>query len=340
MKAAYYTGKRTFTIDTCESRRPAPGEVRLKVAYCGVCGTDLHVYHGDMDRRVHIPQVLGHEMSGTVAEVGEGVEGLVVGEPVVVCPLDTRGETDADRGFSHVCEGLKFMGIDSPGALQNSWTVPAFTVHKLPQGTNLKLAALAEPLAVACHDVRMAHLKVGELAVVLGGGPIGMLIALVARQSGARVILSEVSDFRLQLARCFGLNAVNPRTTDLPALVREHTERSGADVVFEVSGNRSAILSATELLCIRGRLLLVAIHPQPVEVNLFHCFWKELQLQGVRVYEREDYDRAIHLIAEGTLPLEQMITTVLPLERIADAFKILDSDPAAMKIVIDCGGLH
>jgi (R,R)-butanediol dehydrogenase/meso-butanediol dehydrogenase/diacetyl reductase len=339
MKAAHYIGNRTFTVDACEPSRPSAGEVRLQVAYCGICGTDLHVYHGDMDRRVKIPQVLGHEMSGTVAEIGDGVEGLAVGDAVVVRPLDTRGETEADCGFSHICHGLKFMGIDSPGALQGSWNVPAFTVHKLPAGTDLKLAALTEPLAVACHDVRMAGLAAGELAVVLGGGPIGMLIALVARQFGAQVILSEISDFRLQLARRLGLEAIDPRTTDLAALVLERTQQRGADVVFEVSGSKAAMLSAPELLRIRGRLLLVAIYSQPIEINLFHYFWKELRLQGARVYEREDYERAIQLIAVGTLPLEQIITTVLPLNELAHAFITLDSNPAAMKILIDCGGV-
>ena len=339
MEAAHYIGDRAFTIDTCEPQKPAAGEVRLKVAYCGVCGTDLHIFHGDMDRRIRIPQVIGHEMSGTVAELGEGVTGLEPGDPVVVRPLDTRGETAADRGFSHICRDLKFMGIDSPGALQGSWTVPAFTVHKLPREIDLKLAALTKPLAVACHDVRMAALEAGELAVVLGGGPIGMLIAMVARQAGARVLVSEIGEFRLLFARRLGFEAVDPRTADLPALVREHTGGSGPDAVFEVSGARAAVLSATALLRIRGRLLLVAIYPQPVEINLFDYFWKELRLQGARVYEREDYERAIHLIAAGTLPLAEMISAVLPLRDLTRAFTTLESDPAAMKILIDCGGL-
>jgi len=231
------------------------------------------------------------------------------------------------------------MGIDSPGALQGSWTVPAFSVHKLPAGIDLKLAALTEPLAVACHDVRMAALEAGELAVVLGGGPIGMLISMIARHSGARVILSEIGEFRLQFARRLGFEAVDPRRIDLPALVREQSGQSGADAVFEVSGAKAAVLGATELLRIRGWLLLVAIYPQPVEINLFHYSWKELRLQGARVYERQDYERAIHLIATGVLPLEEMITAVLPLGELARAFTALESDPAAMKILIDCGGV-
>jgi (R,R)-butanediol dehydrogenase / meso-butanediol dehydrogenase / diacetyl reductase len=338
MIAAYYVGNRSFNLDTCDVVAPGRGEVRLNVAYCGVCGTDLHIFHGAMDKRVSTPQVIGHEMSGTVAETGEGVTEFEVGDSVVVRPLDNRAETKSDRGFGHICRGLKFIGIDSPGAFQASWTVPAFTVHKLSPDVDLKLAALAEPLAVACHDVRMAGLRPDELAVVIGGGPIGILIALVARHRGARIVLTEVAPFRLQFARELGLDAFNPKETDVMACIQERSNGSGADVVFEVSGAKAALLNATEFLAIRGRLLLVAIYPQPVEVNLFHFFWKELRLQGARVYEREDYERAIELISTNALPLQRMVTSVVPLEGIQQAFNTLESDPQAMKVLIDCHG--
>lgn len=336
MKSSAYQGNRTFTVIDTAPIAPGPGEVRLDVAYVGICGTDVHIFHGAMDARVKPPQTIGHEMSGTVAELGAGVTGLAVGDAVVVRPLDNRAETPADRGHSHICRALKFIGIDSPGAYQNSWTVPAFTVHKAPAGTDLKLAALAEPLAVACHDVRLGDVKPGELAVVIGGGPIGMLVALVAREAGARVILSEVNESRLAFARSLGFEAVNPATTDLPALCRERSADSGADIVFEVSGAKAAAATMTDLLAIRGRIVVVAIYPKPVELNLFQFFWKELKLIGARVYEPEDYEKALRLIAAKTLPLERMITRVEPLDRIQSAFEELDATPDAMKILIDC----
>ncbi len=336
MKAAYYQGNRTFSIGECVPVAPQAGEVRLDVAYCGICGTDVHIYHGTMDKRVQTPQVIGHEMSGVVAEIGAGVEDLKIGDAVVIRPLDNRSETTADRGYGHICKDLKFVGIDSPGAFQASWTVPAFTVHKLPPGLDLKLAALCEPLAVACHDVKLAKIRPGELAVVLGGGPIGMLVALVARQAGARVVMSEVSPFRLQFARELGFEALSPLEIDLAQWLREESDGSGADLVFEVSGAKSAAASMTDLLAIRGRIILVAIYPQPTEINLFHFFWKELSLQGARVYEREDYEKAIDLMARGVLPLEKLITEVQPLENLPDAFARLDSNPEAMKVLIDC----
>ncbi len=336
MKAAHYEGNRSFSVQKSSPQSPGPDEIRLNVAYVGICGTDTHIFHGAMDARVQPPQIIGHEMSGTVAEIGSNVTGFEIGDPVVVRPLDNRAETPADRGHSHICRELKFIGIDSPGAFQNSWTVPAFAVHKAPEGVDLKLAALTEPLAVACHDVRLGEVKAGELAVVIGGGPIGMLVAMVARAAGAQVILSEVNENRLAFARELGFEAINPIEVDLAALCRERSKDVGADIVFEVSGAKAAAASMTELLAIRGRIVLVAIYPQPVELNLFQFFWKELKLCGARVYEPEDYEQALKLISEQSLPLEKMISRVEPLDSIQSAFENLDANPDAMKVLIDC----
>jgi (R,R)-butanediol dehydrogenase/meso-butanediol dehydrogenase/diacetyl reductase len=336
VKAVTYEGGGRFALRECEPRQPGPGEVRLDVAYCGICGTDLHIAHGAMDHRVRPPQVIGHEMAGTVAELGRDVSGLTVGDPVVVRPLDARGETPADRGFSHISRNLKFLGIDTPGAFQSSWTVPAFTLHPLPPGIDLKLAALTEPLAVACHDVRRAELEPGETAVVIGGGPIGVLVALVAQRSRARVLVSEVNQERAALASGLGLDVVDPREGGLPARVETVTSGAGADVVFEVSGSAAGALEMTRLASLRGRVVVVAIFPQPPQVSLFDVFWKELQLRGARVYEAEDYERAIALLDEGSLRLERLITAVEPLDRLPAVFDEQAHGSSAMKILVDC----
>ena len=336
MKAVYYEGDGRFALREAEPRAPEPGEVRLDVAYCGICGTDLHIAHGAMDERVKPPRVIGHEMSGTVAELGRDVVGFDIGDPVVVRPLDTRAKTPADKGFSHIGRNLKFLGIDAPGAFQSSWTVPAFTLHRLPADVDLRLAALTEPLAVACHDARRAELVAGENAVVIGGGPIGLLVALVAREAGANVVVGEVNPDRLALAAALGLEAVDGREDALADRVTALTDGAGADVVFEVSGSPASALGMTELASIRGRIVVVAIFPEPQPVKLFDFFWKELQLRGARVYEPEDYERAIELVAAGTLPLERLITAVEPLDRLPHIFAEHARGSAAMKILVDC----
>jgi 2-desacetyl-2-hydroxyethyl bacteriochlorophyllide A dehydrogenase len=336
VKAVFYEGGGRFAL--CESTQVAPveGEVRLDVAYCGICGTDLHIAHGTMDHRVQAPQVIGHEMSGRVAELGPGVAGFELGEPVVVRPLDTRDETPADKGHAHIGRNLKFLGIDTPGAFQGSWTVPAFTLHRLPPEVDLKIAALTEPLAVACHDVRRAELLPGQTAVVIGGGPIGLLIALVAREAGARLVVSEIHPGRREVASALGLDVVDPGAADVSEHVAALTAGAGADVVFEVSGSSAGALEMTRLASIRGRIVLVAIFPAPQPVGLFDVFWKELELRGARVYEPEDYERAIALVAAGKLPLERLITTVEPLERLPTVFEEHAEGSSAMKILVDC----
>ena len=331
VNAVYYEGAGSFSVGRSALRRPGAGEVRLEVAYCGLCGTDLHIARGEMDARVPVPMVIGHEMSGTVAEVGDGVATFRPGDHVVVRPLDTREETPADRGFSHIGRKLKFIGIDAPGALQASWTVPAFTVHALPPSVDLRLAALAEPLAVACHDVRRGELAEGETALIVGGGPIGTLIALVAQARGARALVVELDKRRREFVRELGLNVFDPGD-DVAAALGE----TGAEVVFEVSGSAAGILAATDYAAIRGRIVVVAIFPEPKPVALFHLFWKELELRGARVYEPEDFQAAISLLADRSLGLERLITAVEPLERVPAVFDELGNGREAMKILVDC----
>lgn len=334
MKAAFYERDKTIRIGESEPQDPDAGEVQIKVSHVGICGTDLHIYHGAMDARVAPSQIMGHEMSGTVAAVGEGVSNIGVGDPVTVMPLDTT-LCDPNDPYKHIGQKMKFMGIDTPGAFQSHWTVPAFTLHKLPTSLSLKHGALLEPLAVACHDVRLANLKVGEKVVVLGGGPIGLLVALVARAKGAKVTLSEISPYRVDFARSLGLNAINPKEDDLEVHVQERTSGKGADVVFEVTGSAAGAATMTKLPCVRGRIVVVGIHPNPNPVDLFQFFWKELELKGARVYEDEDFEAAIQLADSGELPLDKIITETKPLEDAQAAFERTDSGGDVMKILLE-----
>lgn len=336
MKAAFYEGDRRISIGACEPVEPEAGEVQLKVSYCGICGTDLHIYQGMMDARVTMPQIMGHEMSGVVHAIGSGVEGFEVGDPVTVMPLDPCGHCPAcQAGHSHICYNLKFLGIDTPGAFQSYWTVPAHTLHRLPENLSLAHGALIEPLSVACHDVRLGEVKAGDNVVVVGGGPIGMLVALVAQEAGAEVLVSEINPYRVELARKMGLNAINPQEKDLAKVVMEQTEEAGADVVFEVSGSVAGAKVMTELLRTRGLAVVVAIFGQPPPVDLFRFFWRELRLRGVRVYEAEDFERAIELAASGKLPLDKLITDIRPLDELKASFDDMERGGKVMKILIE-----
>ncbi|MFY0628719.1 MAG: alcohol dehydrogenase catalytic domain-containing protein, partial [Reichenbachiella sp.] len=181
--------------------------------------TDVHIYHGVMDARVKPPMTVGHEASATVAEIGEGVTNVKVGDKVAVRPLHFGAAHPFDKGFAHVGKNLKFIGIDSQGAFQNSWTVPAYTLHHLPEALSLKHGAFIEPLSVACHDVKIGRVKEGENCLVIGGGPIGTLIAYVLREKKANIIISEVNETRLSMLNDLGFTTINPAKEDLNARI-------------------------------------------------------------------------------------------------------------------------
>ena len=335
MKALFYEGNHSFSIKTTEKQPLQKGEVRLKMAYVGVCGTDVHIYHGKMDARVKPPQIIGHEVSGVIEELGEGVNDWKVGENVTVRPLNPGAEMLADNGYRHIGQHLKFIGIDSPGGMQQYWNVPAFTLHRLPENLSLQLGAMIEPLAVACHDVRLGEVVAGENAVVIGGGPIGLLVALVARQKGANVLISEVNTNRIEFIQSLGFQTVNPKEQDLVETVEKFTNGAMADVVFEVSGVQAGVTAMTQIPRVRGRIVMVAIHSEPKSVDLFRFFWRELKLIGARVYEPEDFDEAIALAASDALPLEKMITKISPLDEAQKVFETIDKNPAGMKYLLE-----
>ncbi|WP_406047080.1 zinc-binding dehydrogenase [Kribbella sp. NBC_00889] len=335
MLAVNYVGARTMAVEEREPADLRPGEVRIAVAYVGICGTDLHVFHGDMDGRVSKPATIGHEMSGTIVDLGPGIDGWSIGDAVTVMPLVWDGTCPACRaGNEHICQHLDFIGIDSPGALQQYWNVPASTLVRLPSGVSLRDAALVEPVAVAVHDVRRSELGAGDKAVVIGAGPIGVLIATVAVAFGAEVVIAEIDPARRATAARLGLATLDPSSVDQAAWVEEWTDGAGADVVFEVSGSAAAVQGATDLVKVRGTLVVVAIHPQPRPLDLHRVFWRELRILGARVYQRQDFELAAELIAEGTIPTEQLVTGIVPLTEVQSAFGVLEAGQA-MKLLVE-----
>lgn len=339
MKAVEYKGSHRFDLSEREPAPPAPGQVQISVAYVGLCGTDLHVYLGDMDQRVGANAVIGHEMSGRIAATGQGVDGFTAGQPVTVLPTRFCGECSAcHSGASNVCYNMDFIGMDSPGALQQLWNVPADLVVPLDPSVSLRDAAVIEPLTVAVHDVRRSRLHAGELALVIGGGPIGILISLVAQSTGATVLLSEPQAARRKAAQELGIRTVDPTADDLPALVNQTTPGGhGADVVFEVSGAAAGVTTAVANAAAHGRIVQVAIHASEREVDLHQFFWRELEMYGARLYHKEDMVGAAALIRDGKIPADRLITSIVPMEKTTEAFKQLH-EGNAMKILVEVNG--
>jgi (R,R)-butanediol dehydrogenase/meso-butanediol dehydrogenase/diacetyl reductase len=336
-RAAYYAHG-DVRIEGASDEVPVPGEgdVVLRVAFVGLCGTDLHLVHGNMDHRVSPPQAFGHEMSGVVESIGAGVEACAPGDRVVVRPLISCGDCPAClAGNSHICQHLTFVGIDSPGALQEYWTVPAGLIHCVSASVPLQHAALVEPLAVACHDARRGDVREGEKVAILGAGPIGLLIALAVRASGAEAVLIDIVEGRRMKAASLGFTSVGAEAA--ADHVEQWTGGAGADVVFEVTGSEAGAAMATTLPRVRGRIVIVGIHPAPRPFDLQRVFWRELEIKGARVYEEADYSEAIRMLEEGLIPADEIITSVRPLAGVMESLIELEAG-LGVKALIDVGG--
>src|SRR3989442_13463712 len=301
MRAAFYQGARTFTTGTLPVPVPQPDQALLRVRRVGICGTDLHIFQGHLDHRVPRGGVIGHETFAEVVEAPSasafGAGDRVVVEPVVCC-----GSCSACRmGATYLCYHLKVLGVDLPGGMQEYWAVPVAGLLRVPDALTDDLAALVEPLAVAVHDVRRAAVKAGDTVLVFGGGPIGALIALVSRNLGARVVVAEVNPFRLEMLGRLGLEAIGP-DRDVGGWVAQWTQGTGVDVAFEVTGNPAAARAVADVVRVWGTISIVAIHAEPVPVNLYQMFARELTMHGARLYTRQDWEEAIGLAASGAVP--------------------------------------
>jgi 2-desacetyl-2-hydroxyethyl bacteriochlorophyllide A dehydrogenase len=334
MRAAYYEGARRFT--TGPAPRPTPGanEALLRVRRVGICGTDLHIFQGHLDHRVPARGVIGHEAFAEVVEAPAG-SGFVTNDRVVVEPLWFCGECRACRiGASYLCYRLKVLGVDMPGGMRDYWAVPTARLLKVPPTLDDDTAALIEPLAVATHDVNRAAVRADDAVLVLGGGPIGALIAMVARHRGARVVVSEVNPFRLRLLTELGLEAIGP-DADLPRFVENWTSGDGVDVAFEVTGNPAAVRTMTDVVRVWGTISVVAIHTEPMPVNLYQMFARELTMHGSRLYAREDWEEAIRLAASGAVTLPPLVSRRVALEELQEGMEQALAGGPVMKVLVD-----
>lgn len=334
MRASFYEGPGRFSTGTVAVPKAAGGEALLRVRRVGICGTDLHIFQGHLDHRVPRGGVIGHE---TFAEVidAPAASGFASGDRVVVEPVLSCGRCRAcTMGARYLCYGLKILGVDVPGGMREFYPVPVDRLIRVPSSLSDDEAAVIEPLAVAVHDVRRAGVKAGDSVFVFGGGPIGALIGLVCRQLGARVMVAELNEFRLGLLGRLGLDTVGPGR-DPVKFAEEWTGGVGADVAFEVTSNPAAARLVTDVVRVWGTVSIVAIHAEPVAVNLYQMFARELVMHGSRLYDRNDWEEAIRLASSGAVPLGPLVTRRIPLEALADGMQAALGGANVMKILVE-----
>jgi 2-desacetyl-2-hydroxyethyl bacteriochlorophyllide A dehydrogenase len=334
MRALVYIGPEQLELEEMARPIPEPGETLVRIKYAGICGTDLHLWHGEMTA-VRPPVVVGHELVGEVVEDTTGR--FQAGQRVAVEPLLTCGTCLACRsGASHVCRTLRVQGVHANGGAAELLCTPTHRLHPIPDSLSGEAAACTEPTSVAVHMVRRAGIEVGDTVLVLGGGPIGFLVASVAKAAGARrVLVSEVSQPRLGLCRTAGIESIDASQADPISVIRDLTDGEGADVVVEAVGHPATVAQMVPACRVRGRILVGGIGGAPPPVDLAAVVFKELTLVGSRVYESRDMATALELLGRGAITVDGLVTRTVPLENaVQDGYQRLRDSRDEMKVLL------
>ena len=326
---------------------PGAGEVLVRVAACGICGSDVHGYDGSSGRRIP-PIVMGHEAAGIVAAVGEGVTGHRVGDRVTFDSTVYCGECEfCRRGEVNLCDRRQVVGVSCgdyrrAGAFAEYVTVPERILYRLPDGLSFSDAAMLEAVSVAIHAVRVADMKGGETALVIGAGMIGLLILQAAKASGgARVFVTDVDASRLEMARSLGADAIIDSSREsLPARVQQLTLTRGVDVALEAVGRPETVAAAIDCTRKGGTVALVGNISPEVTIPLQKVVTRQIRLQGSCASAGE-YPQAMEWMAEGKIKVAPLITAVAPLEEGPSWFaRLYAREPNLMKVVLDPRGVE
>ena len=318
--------------------KAAPGQAVLRIHRIGVCGSDIHVYHGKHPFTSY-PVTQGHEVSGEIVELGEGVSGLRLGQRVTVEPQVVCGRCYPCRhGKYNLCENLKVMGFQTTGTASEYFAVDASKITPLPEEMDFDLGAMLEPLAVAVHAVgRMGSVK-GLKVAVLGAGPIGNLVAQTAKGQGAdSVLITDVSDVRLEKARQCGVEyTVNTKNKDFGEAMVECFGPDKADVIYDCAGNDITMGQAIRYARKGSTIILVAVYAGMANVDLAVLNDHELDLNTTMMYRHEDYLEAIRLVQEGRVALRPLISSHFAFRDYLEAYRYIDANrETTMKVLID-----
>ena len=319
---------------------PGKHEVLLKIMRIGVCGSDIHVWHGKHPFTSY-PVTQGHEVSARVEALGEGVTDLRVGQKVTVEPQVVCGKCYPCRhGKYNLCESLKVMGFQTTGTASEYFTVDAGKVTPLPESMSYDEGAMIEPLAVTVHAARKAGEMAGKDVAILGAGPIGILLAQTVKALGARkVMITDISDIRLSLAvSCGADEAVNTMNMDFNQALLDCFGPDKADYIFDCAGNNITINQAICSARKGSTIILVAVFADMAQADLAVLNDHELDLNTTMMYRHEDYTEAIRLVSEGKVRLQPLMTIHFPFREYEAAYRYIDENrEKIMKVLIDVG---
>jgi len=314
------------------------GEVLIKMMKIGICGSDIHVYHGKHPFTSY-PITQGHEVSGVIEELGEGVSDFYVGQSVTIQPQVVCGKCYPCRnGKYNLCEELKVMGFQTTGAGSHFFAIEAEKVTPLPDGMSLDFGAMIEPLAVGVHAVRRAEEIIGKSVVVLGAGPIGILTAQAAKGMGAsKVLITDVSEFRLKKAAECGIDiCVNTKQDDLGKVIEKHFGPDKADLIYDCAGNNITMGQAIKYSRKGSTIIVIAVFDDLAKIDLAVANDKELTLANSMMYRNEDYVEAIRLVQENKVALAPLVSKHFAFQDFKKAYEYIDENrETTMKVIVN-----
>jgi len=332
MRAAVFEGPGRISIVERALPQPAPDEVQIRVAACGICGTDRHIMHGEFATKP--PVIIGHEYAGTVTAVGADVKDLHEGDAVAVDPNIVCGTCrPCQRGVVHMCRNLTALGVTRDGGFAEYAVAPRKQCHRLPSGVSLLEGAMTEPLACCVHGSDLAGIRPGDRVAVIGGGAIGQMLAQLARLCGAAlVLLSDPVAERRELAMRLGVDAAYDPTEGDPTADGGLLE-GGADVVIEAVGSRFTTRQAIAWAAPGGTVLWFGVTPpgHSVEVEPNEVFQKELRIQGARI-NPFTHSRAVALLGSHRVSVTPLITQQIGLEQLPA--ELANPTPGQVKTVV------
>lgn len=345
MRAAVYYGPNKVTIDDIPEPAPGEGEVKVSVGFNGICGTDLHEFFAGpifIPTEPHAltgkqaPLVLGHEFSGTITELGAGVEGFAEGDRVAIEPIYRCGRcSPCQSGRYNICQSIGFHGLMADGGMAEATIVPQNMLHKLPESVSLQMGALVEPMSVAYHAAKLGAVRPGDSALVMGAGPIGIGVWFALKGLGLDdVYVVEPSPVRRASIENLGARTLDPAATDIPEFIRDHTGGNGVAAAYDAAGVQPAVDTALQCIGAHKPLVSVAIYEKPLETPLLNLVMNESRIQGSLCYTGDDYRAVIGLMAQGHYDTTGWVTTI-PIEQVIDeGFHALHAGKK-MKVLID-----
>lgn len=314
----------------------APDQVLVRVHAAGICGSDVHVYHGT-NPFAKYPVVLGHEASGEIVETGPAVSDLKAGDSVVFEPIRYCGKCYACRtGHHNVCRELKVLGCIVDGIFQEYVVMPRSQVYQFDASKmTYQQAALCEPYTIGAQATSRGDVQPGDLVLVHGAGPIGLIVADVAKSKGAKVIISEPNEKRLEMAKAFGLDyPVNPMKQDLDQFISDLTEGEGVNVIFDAAGVPAIIAHAVGQLSPAGRFVPMTFGKEPIPVDFKTINAKQLTILGTR-HQYQKFPEIVELLPQKLDHVDMLTTHIFPAEEYKKAFDTLaDPGSGACKVVL------